>query len=263
MDRNTRKNIPENDVVKEDEHYTGCIGFLIVYFRQLKRYMLTGLLVWIPLIISLWVSWWVIYNLGFGIERFIERGLNTIAEGFSNIHIIQIMRDQYFRGMGFLSAVLLFLTTGFVTRYLVARKMIAAGEQIVAKIPFMSRIYVAAQQIRDVFMNREGSVFQKVVLIEYPRKGIYAVGFVTSSDQGIVQDTVGKDLTAIFLPTTPNPTSGFLLYLPTEELITLHVTVEDAMKLIVSGGAYIPNKYSSYEAELARTAGTLPDKNKG
>ncbi len=260
MGSNTKNNIPNSNHRKDEDQFVGCSGFLVLYFRQLKRYMLTGLLVWIPLIISLWVSWWVLYNLGFGIERFIERSLNIIAEGFSNIHIIQIMRDQYFRGMGFLSAILLFLTTGFVTRYLVARKMIAAGEQIVAKIPFMSRIYVAAQQIRDVFMNREGSVFQKVVLIEYPRRGIYSVAFVTSSDQGVIQDTTGKDLTAIFLPTTPNPTSGFLLYLPTEELITLHVTVEDAMKLIVSAGAYIPNQYTSYEAELARAAGTLPEK---
>jgi uncharacterized membrane protein len=111
---------------------------------------------------------------------------------------------------------------------------------LVGKIPLISRVYLAVQQIRDVFVNREGAVFQQVVLLEYPRKGIQAVGFVTSDEQGIVQETTGKTLWAVFVPTTPNPTSGFLLYLPPDDLIPLDMSVEDAMKLIVSGGAYIP-----------------------
>ena len=254
MGSNTNQEHPETQADDSKAENAGCIGFFADNLRQLKRYMLTGLMVWIPLIISIWISWWVIYNIGFGIEDFIKRGLNVVADSdiFSHIVILGILRDNYRPGMGFLSAILLFICTGFVSRYLVARKVISAGEQIVARIPFMSRIYVAAQQIRDVFMNREGAVFQKVVILEYPRRGIFAVGFVTSTDQGIVQDTIGRDLTAVFLPTTPNPTSGFLLYLPSDELVTLHVTVEDAMKLIVSGGAYIPNRYVSFEEELAR-----------
>jgi uncharacterized membrane protein len=161
-------------------------------------------------------------------------------------------------GTGLLLCILLFLCTGFLTRYIVGRKIIATGEMIVGKIPLISRVYLAVQQIRDVFVNREGAVFQQVVLLEYPRKGIMAVGFITSSDQGIVQETAGRKLNAVFVPTTPNPTSGFLLYLSPDELTPVDMTVEDAMKLIVSGGAYIPGRAPI--PELADESATPADK---
>jgi uncharacterized membrane protein len=120
------------------------------------------------------------------------------------------------------------------------RKVIAAGEQIVAKIPGISKVYTAVTQIRDVFIRRDGAVFQEVILVEYPRPGLTVVGFITSREQGIVQAAAQKKMIAVFVPTTPNPTSGFLFYVPEEDLIPLDIAVEDAMKLIVSGGAFLP-----------------------
>ncbi len=136
-------------------------------------------------------------------------------------------------GMGFLAILFLIFLTGLVARNYLGGKLIGFGEKILAKIPLINRIYVALQQISQAFLAQKRAIFKEAVLIEYPRKGLYAIGFVTSEmDDG--------QMLGIFLPTTPNPTSGFLLFLPREEAIHLQMTVEDALKLVMSGGAVAP-----------------------
>lgn len=136
-------------------------------------------------------------------------------------------------GMGFLAILFLIFLTGLVARNYLGGKLIGFGEKILAKIPLINRIYVALQQISQAFLAQKRAIFKEAVLIEYPRKGIYAIGFVTS------QMNNGQML-SIFLPTTPNPTSGYLLFLPREETIPLQMTIEDALKLVISGGAVAP-----------------------
>ena len=234
--------------MKYEPEYNNMSSFLRVYFKQLQRYIMTGIMVWVPLFITMWVSWWFISKIAKSIGAamvHVEKYVNRVGTQVPSLSFLEHFRfDNAIASMGtgLLLCILLFLCTGFLTRYIVGRKIIATGEMIVGKIPLISRVYLAVQQIRDVFVNREGAVFQQVVLLEYPRKGITAVGFITSSDQGIVQETAGRKLNAVFVPTTPNPTSGFLLYLSPDELTPVDMTVEDAMKLIVSGGAYIPGK---------------------
>ncbi|MFP6582980.1 MAG: DUF502 domain-containing protein [Candidatus Hydrogenedentota bacterium] len=216
-------------------------NFLRQYFRAIRFYLVTGLLVWIPLIVTVWLTWWLFKNVGLGIERVIENGyawLNGVGERVDQLEVLTTF--QYHQGFGFLTAVALFLTTGFLARNLVGQRFIRAGEQLVSRVPGINRIYRAVRQIRDVFVGREGAVFQRVCVIQYPRPGLYAVAFVTSEEQGLVQKATGKKLSAVFVPTTPNPTSGFLLYVPTEEIIDLDIKAEEAMKLIISAGAYIP-----------------------
>jgi len=220
------------------------IGFFRFSLRDLRRYLVTGMMVWVPLIVTLWISWWLISKVGFGIEGMIKHGvagLNALGVRYPRLEFLTAI--HYAPGLGFLLAIVLFLTTGFFARNLVGRKIIATGDQLVAKIPLISRIYIAVQQIRDVFVGRDGTIFHEVVLVEYPRKGVYVVGFVTSHEDGHIQQVAGEHLTAVFLPTTPNPTSGFLLYFSRQDLIPLDFTVEDAMKLIMSGGAYLPSKH--------------------
>ena len=232
--------------INHEPEYNSFSSFMRVYFKQVQRYVTTGIMVWVPLFITIWVSWLFISKISLAIKvsmGHVENYVRSVGERVESLDFLRHFRfDEPAAAMatGFLLAILLFLCTGFLTRYIVGRKIIAAGEMVVGKIPLISRVYLAVQQIRDVFVNREGAVFQQVVLLEYPRKGITAVGFVTSDEQGAVQKTAGKRMMAVFVPTTPNPTSGFLLYLPEEELTPLDMTVEDAMKLIVSGGAYIP-----------------------
>lgn len=238
-----------------EPEYNDVSSFLRVYFKQLQRYIMTGVMVWVPLFITIWVSWWFVSKIANRIGAAMlhaELYLNQLGNRVPSLSFLAHFRFDSpiaSMGTGLLLCILLFLCTGFLTRYIVGRKIIATGEMIVGKIPLISRVYLAVQQIRDVFVNREGAVFQQVVLVEYPRKGLTAVAFVTSSEQGVVQETAGQKLTAVFVPTTPNPTSGFLLYVPPEELIPLDMTVEDAMKLVVSGGAYIPGKVPVPEIE--------------
>lgn len=239
--------------MSRDSEYNNLSSFMRAYFRQLQRYITTGIMVWVPLFITMWISWIFVSKITLAIKfsmDHVEAYVNQLGARVPSLGFLEHFRlDSAVAslGTGFLLAVLLFLCTGFLTRYLVGRKIIAIGETLVGKIPLISRVYLAVQQIRDVFVNREGAVFQQVVLMEYPRKGILGVGFVTSSDQGAVQLAAGRRLVAVFVPTTPNPTSGFLLYLPPEDLIPIDLSVEDAMKLIVSGGAYLPARLDKPE----------------
>jgi len=202
-----------------------------------------GLLVWVPLIITVWVTWFFVDKFVRTVEHLVRAALTPLrflAEKYEALAFLNYINYPFV--IGLLIALLLFLGTGILTRLYVGRRIIALGEKIVKVIPVINRVYGAVQQIRDVFVGRQGAVFQQVCLVEYPRPGMVAVAFVTSSEHGLVQDTVGKDLVAVFVPTTPNPTSGYLVYLPPDEVEILDISVEEAMKLIISGGAYIPSQ---------------------
>lgn len=250
--------------MNSSNEFNSLSSFTRAYFRQMQRYVTTGVMVWVPLFITIWVSWLFVskiaQTISFAMEH-VEAYLNELGTRVQTLDFLEHFRfDSPIAslGTGFLLAVLLFLCTGFLTRYLLGRKLIALGEAVVGKIPLISRVYLAVQQIRDVFVNREGAVFQRVVLLEYPRKGVFAVGFVTSAEQGVIQQAAGREHVAIFLPTTPNPTSGFLLYLRPEDLTEVDMSVEDAMKLIVSGGAYVPTTPGDKAAPTPPTDGNAP-----
>lgn len=228
----------------------GFWGFLREYLRNLQNDLIAGLLVWVPLIISLWVAWWFVETVGLGIENGAEQLIgwfNELGSRQTRLGFLSIF--EYRRGVGVLLVLLLFLSTGFLARYYLTKKVIQAGENLLGRIPLISRIYRAVQQIRDVFVGRDGAVFQEVVMVEFPRPGVRAIGFVTQREQGLVQECAGEHLTAVFVPTTPNPTSGFLLYFLSEQVHKLPITVEDAMKLIISGGAYLPEAHDFLEID--------------
>lgn len=227
---------------KKRREYDSLPSFLRAYFRHLQRYIVTGLLVWVPMMVTIWVVWWFINSVGGGLNGFVAARVQEIRAVGGRVSYLSFLQAiEYRPWIGFLFGVLLFLTTGFLARYIVGRQIIAAIERVITTIPFVRGIYNAAQQIRDVFMNREGGVFQEVVLLEYPRPGVWSVGFVTSKSNTLVQEKVGENFTAVFMPTTPNPTTGFLMFFPDHQLIRLSISVEDAMKLIVSAGAFQPN----------------------
>lgn len=239
---------------KEDSQERGLLGFLRAYQKALTRYMVTGLMVWVPLIITVWVSWWFINAFIIGIEVGIAGvvyQLRALAEVYPWLTFFQYI--EYRRGFGTLITVTLFLTTGFLTRFLVGQRIIATGERIIQRIPLISRIYRAVQQIRDTFVNRDGAVFQKTVLIEYPRKGVWSVAFLTSDDPRYVESYLDRDLVAVFMPTTPNVTTGFLLYLPPDQIVEISLGTEEALKMVLSCGAYMPES-ALQEVEAKRQA---------
>jgi uncharacterized membrane protein len=230
---------------------SGYLPLIQRIWSYVWRYLITGLMVWIPLIVTLWVAWLVTSKLIIGVDNLVAEAvlyLRDVGEKVRGLAFLQ--RIPVFKGFGLLVAVVLFVSTGFFTRYLIGRKIIAYGETIVNRIPLIRRIYRAAQQIRDVFVGRKGTVFQYVCLVEYPRPGMVAVAFVTSAEQGIIQEVTGQELVAVFVPTTPNPTSGYLIYLPPQEIVFLDISIEEAMKLIISGGAYQPVKLLDQARDL-------------
>ena len=230
-------------LMKRRRRRPGVWGAVRRSWGHVWRTLVAGLLVWVPLLTTVSLLWLFVSRFLFPVEDLLQKGFRILigwASGFPWFSFLGGLRYPY--GFGMFLVFALFFGTGILTRHLIGQRIIALGEQIVRVIPFVNRIYSAVQQIRDVFVGRQGTVFQNVCLIEYPRPGMVAVAFVTAREQGVVQETVGKELLAVFVPTTPNPTSGYLVYLPPEEVQVLDISVEEAMKLIVSGGAYLPGK---------------------
>jgi len=129
---------------------------------------------------------------------------------------------------------------GWLSQYFLGRLVVRMAEGVLNNVPVVNRVYSTVKQIIDTFSSERRAVFQKVVLIEFPRKGLHSLGFLTGEGKGEVKIRSGKEISNVFLPTTPNPTSGFLIMTPTEELIQLDMSIGDGMKFIISGGAVVP-----------------------
>lgn len=205
--------------------------------KKIRTYFLAGLLVLIPLVLTVFIIWKLFIAIDGLLSGFINNMLERIGIPVTSI------------GLGFISVVLLIFLTGMIAKNYFGRKVIRIGEDIVTKIPLMNRIYLAIKQISNAFFSEKREVLKKAVLIEYPRKGIYSIGFFTQDTKGEVQDRLQQDVVSIFLPTTPNPTSGFLLFVPKSEVAELDMTIEEALKLVISGGAIVPT--STYKGKVA------------
>lgn len=137
------------------------------------------------------------------------------------------------------------IAIGVATRIIFFRRIFASGEKIFFKIPLAGKIYVALKQISQAFLGRKRAAFKNVVLIEFPRKGMYAIGFVTAEHGGEIEEKVGKKLISVYIASVPNPATGFFFLVPEDEIIILKMSVEDAMKLALSGGAVTPHDVDS------------------
>ena len=203
--------------------------------KRLRTHFLTGLVVLTPIVVTAYVFW----QLFFKIDGLLS-GLLTEWGFFDLI-------GRNIPGIGFITLILLIMCTGMLTRNFVGKKLIELSNNIMIRIPIFNRIYTAVQQISHAFLTKKGTVFRKAVLVEYPRKGVYAIGFLTSVSRGEIQEKTGTEMCNVFLPTTPNPTSGFLLLMPRTDIIPLNMTIEEALKLVISGGTVVPEKAISDE----------------
>jgi len=200
-------------------------GSILKYFGgKFKRSLITGILVITPLAVTLWI----LYNL---FER---------ADSLLGVLISRVL-GKHVPGLGILLLIFLVLATGVLARNYIGKKLIGWGDLILFRIPLFNKIYIALRQIFEVFLGERKTVFQRVVLFQYPRKGIYSIGFVTSDSEGEIQVKTEQKIVNVFLPTTPNPTSGFLLFIPEDDLIALDMSVEEGIKLVISGGAVAPD----------------------
>ena len=197
---------------------------------KLKTIFTTGFLTILPLAVTIYVFYVIFY--------FLENLVGGLIESVFNFHI---------PGIGFVSGLLLILLIGFIASNLIGNRLINFFDRIFQHVPITRGIYTSAKQIIDAFTLQGKNAFQKVVLIEYPRKGLYVIGFVTGHSRGEIQERTAEETLNIFVPTTPNPTSGMLILAPKHEVTELKMTVEEGMKVIISGGLFSPGDNNEKE----------------
>ena len=217
-------------------------------FGQLRASFLTGLIVILPFALTLWLVWSVI---GW-IDGFV---LPLVPPRFRPEHYIGIN----LRGVGVIFLLVFIVAVGWVARGVIGRAVIRQGESLVDRMPIVRTIYGGAKQIAETVFAQDNQSFEKACLIEYPRRGIWALGFVSTHVGGELaeRDPAGEPMMSVFLPTTPNPTSGFLLFVPASDLVMLDMSVEDAAKLVISAGLVYPNGKDAVPEVKPRPAAAL------
>jgi uncharacterized membrane protein len=200
--------------------------------RSLRNAFITGLFLLAPLGVSVFVVNFLITSIGDPSSKVFFGWLDGPDLGAMASFAISVL--------SMLIVVAIITLLGYASHYLLGNWFMRIAENIMLRVPFVGLVYRTTKQIVDTFRSQQKAVFQKVVLVEFPHRGTYAVGFITSTSKGEVQTRTLKNVINVFVPTTPNPTSGFLLMCPAEEIIELEMSVGDGMKLIISGGAVVP-----------------------
>ena len=195
---------------------------------SLKNYFLTGLLVILPIFITAYVIWFLI------------KAMDVVLKYVPAKYLPDTYLPFHIPGIGLILVIIIILTVGVLFRNLVGRRVVHFWENMVDKIPIARIIYSGVKQLLESFFLQKNDAFKRVALLEYPRRGAYVIGFLTGESKGEVQSKTDKNMMNVFVPTTPNPTSGFYILIPEDELIILNMTVEDAFKLIISGGIFSP-----------------------
>lgn len=201
---------------------------------RLRGYFFAGLLVLVPIALTVYIFW----QLFIGVDGLLRQYVSHLLFKALGIEVT----DYSIPGLGILSIVMLIILAGVIARNYFGNKILGLGNQMLARIPIINRIYITFQQISQAFFSERSEVFKTAALIEYPRKGIYSIGFITQDTRGTVQNRLDEDVVSIFLPTTPNPTSGFLLFVPKTDIMELNISVEEALKLVISGGSIVPEE---------------------
>lgn len=228
MTENEKSPAPDPQPVSAlDEHLNGAKSGLFARFRG---YFLAGILVTAPIGITVYLTYSFFVLVDSRVRKLLP--LEKI--------ISPEYQDVALPGLGIIAAILFFILVGWFAKNFLGRLFIRASEYIVDRLPVVNAVYGAIKQIFETVMASKSDAFKDVVMFEYPRKGIWVMGFVTGTTKGEVQSMTNTEVVNVFLPTTPNPTSGFLLFVPKEDLIYMKMGVEEAIKMIVSGGIVTP-----------------------
>jgi uncharacterized membrane protein len=211
-------------------------------FVQLRNAFLSGFMLLAPLAFTCWVFLLLFENVG-GFFRPLL--VPFVPEKLRDYDILWNI-------LATVIVVVLITLLGYVSRYVLGKYFGGLAERFIQTIPGVSGVYNTVKQIVATFSTQNRNLFNKVVLVEFPRRGAYTIGFLTSKTQSEAQARVGQELWTVFVPTTPNPTGGYLLLIPKNEIIELEMSVGDGMKLVISGGAVTPPWPSPKHAELAK-----------
>ena len=198
-------------------------------FARFRRYFLAGILVTSPILITVYVTWLIITFIDSQVAGMLPESLDFTKK-----------LPHQIPGLGLIISNIVITFIGAITPGFIGRTLLKVGERILDNTPVVRSIYGAIKQIMETVMSTNSESFRDVVLVEYPRKGIWVIGFVTGETKGEVQTLNEEILINVFIPTTPNPTSGFLLFVPKNDLIYMKMKVEDAVKMVISGGIVTP-----------------------
>jgi len=204
-------------------------------FGRFRNYFLTGLIVTAPVAITFWILAGFIELVDGAVVPLIPPIYNPNTYLRDHFGI-----DVYIPGIGLVVVFIGLTLIGFFATGLFGRMVVRSGERLVNRMPVVRSVYGALKQIFRTVLESSSRSFREVVLVEYPRRGIWAIAFITSTTEGEVQSTIADPVVNIFLPTTPNPTSGFLLFVPRSDLVILDMTVEEGIKMVVSAGIITP-----------------------
>jgi uncharacterized membrane protein len=207
---------------------------------NLKKYFITGLLIWIPLAITVWVL--------AAIVRTMDQSLLLLPNAIRPETLLGI----YIPGIGALLTILIVLVTGLVTTNIVGQRLVRYWESILSRIPVVKSIYYSVKQISDTVISGNGDAFRQVLLVRYPHPEAWSVAFQTGVPAGEVTKVSGEELVSVFIPTAPSPVNGFFFFVKKQDTIELNMSVDDALKYIVSMGVVGPDGRDSNPLERAQ-----------
>lgn len=216
MDGQERKSTLVEELTAE--HHSEPSGYH--FWRSLRRNFFTGLVVLLPGVISGFVLWRLFTWLDRILGRYVERIMGYRVPG-----------------VGLVALLLIIIVVGALASNILGKRLIRAGEALVARIPILRWIYRTTKQLFEMLLQEKKSTFGKIVLVTFPDKGSYSMAFQTSDGAGIIDEALGKRMVTVFLPTTPNPTSGYFLLVPEEDVIPLGISADEGLKYIISAGA--------------------------
>ncbi len=197
--------------------------------QRLRAYLFAGILVTAPIFITFYLAWLFV--------TFVDSKITPLIPPVYNP---ETYLPFALPGLGLLILVLGLMIVGALTAGFIGRLWIRFSEQILGQMPVIRNVYSAVKQILETVLAQQSNAFREAILIEYPRRGIWAVGFITGHTKGEVQNLTEEECINVFLPTTPNPTSGFLLFVPKKDIVPLSMSVEEAIKMVISGGIVTP-----------------------
>lgn len=213
--------------------------------KKIKSYFYAGLIALLPIVLTVYIFNWIV---GIMMSLLGNSFVTIIIKGILQRFVAEGNTDYYFQILVYIiSLITMILGTcavGFILKIVFFAKIIESLKEVFIKIPLIKQVYTTISQIIDITMSDREKSYEKVVMVEYPRKGIYSIGFLTSEDNFIVSEAVGGEekLFNIFIPTSPNPTSGMFIVVPEKDVRVLDVKIDDAVKLIISGGVILPEK---------------------
>jgi uncharacterized membrane protein len=206
--------------------------------KRLQRYLVAGILVWVPLAVT--------FALVYLAVDITDNTLLLIPEQYRPDSLLGF----HIPGLGVILALIVLLVTGVLAANFVGRALVGSWESLLERIPFVRAVYSAAKKFSEIVFSDSSESFKKVLLIEYPRKGLFSLAFQTATDLGEVQARAGEDVVCCFVPTTPNPTSGLIIIVPKKDVTELDMEIDEALKMIISLGVVVPTWRRDQTAEL-------------